>query len=63
LTQVLLGLLMSPPAYQMLSGGRLWSFETTYHRRLLFFIYVGGVGKLIVVDFSPGVLVYFFFLV
>jgi len=27
-----------------------------------FLIFVGGVGKLIVVDFSQGVLVYFYFL-
>jgi len=36
LTQVLLGFLMSPLAYRMLSGGRIWSLEATYRRQLLF---------------------------
>jgi len=35
-THVLQDLLMSPPAYRMLGGGRIWSFEATYRRRLLF---------------------------
>jgi len=61
LMQVLFGFLVAPPTYRLLSGGWTWSFDATYHRRLLFWSPLVVVETWLFVDFPQGVLVYFYF--
>jgi len=63
LTQVLLGFVGGSSVLPKLSGGRVWSFEATYHCRLLFWSLLVVLYFVVFVDFLLGVGGFYFLLV